>query len=311
MASYKLFRCWWKDYSANNSVFYDLSNYCKFSDLNWSAKLSNEPIEFSFTLSIPEVSSNPVYPESGDEILFTMDSTKYQVVSNALYGLITDPGKAIVSYDPANARINYTYNITVQQKDFSGYSVINQTWENQTLSAILDDLMDYTLDGFLGGVTDGSTFAKYKLICPNITITTFTVEDLTARESIEKLCNENNLYYKMQYFSYPASTVNLKVISQIFILNESGQAPPDTSSWSQTLDNTNLFKGLILNPLYSTNTALPQYVPSESGFTYSEDRDIIRNYIQLEAYATDDTPGTITFNRIIAPSSLQDTYTLP
>jgi hypothetical protein len=311
MASYKLFRCWWKDYSANNSVFYDLSDSCKFSDLNWSAKLSNEPIEFSFSLSIPEVSNNPVYPEAGDEILFTTDSSKYQVVSNALYGIITDPGKSIISYDPLNARINYTYNVTVQQKDFSGYEVINQTWNNAYVSDILDNIMDYTTDGFLGGVTDNSTFTKYKLIAPDILITNFVSQDLTAREAIEKLCNENNLYYKMQYSSYPASTVNLKVISQIFILNQSGQAPPDTSSWGLTLDNTNLFKGLILNPLYAVNSTLPQYVASESGFTYSEDRDIIRNYIQLEAFATDDDPGNITFNRIIAGSSFQDTYILP
>jgi Tol biopolymer transport system component len=287
----------------------DISSLVSLKDADYSITLGQSPLKFS--IPVKDIDAE-VSIADGDLIAICEDTTRFEIVDKLVVGMVTNPGKTIPAPHPSNVWTP-DFKLECSEFDFSGYDVKDYSYANTLLSVILSDIVSNTNE-LLGGVVNGVTIDKYELLTSDITIDSFQDENLTDREALTKLCEQNNLFWVLEWFSSPDTTNTLKLAARIKIFDRSGLTP--SNDWSlEGINDTNLKRGTFLNPEYSGDSSQDEYLIGEKQFEFDTDKDIIKNIIIITANVVDDSAfdnSIGTLERYVTKALPNtDTYTLP
>jgi Tol biopolymer transport system component len=168
----------------------------------------------------------------------------------------------------------------------------------------------------LGGIINGVTIAKSAIKCPDFAVDVFSTNEVTAYEAIEQLCKENNLYFKLVWFSAPDATNTLRVASQVVIYDSTGLQPKHPYWATYGINKDTLVTGKVTNPNYAVNSLYKPTIPTYKLPKFKEDQSNIRNYLVFDGHfasagAFDASVSALERYEATATAVNQDVYNLP
>lgn len=270
----------------DSTVWQDITVYSKVNSLSWSQSLAQSPLAFGFQITKPFQSNGttPLVIGEGDMIAVLEDDTLSKVYNGSLVGKIANAGKHLLRYDYSNSRWDLGYNLDCREINFSKYDLEDYDYVNTAINTILADILS-SLDERIGGTLENKLYETYTLSLDNRTIYSYEANDLSPLEALNKLCEENFLAWRINWYASPDTNNVLALVGQIEVFDKALGTSPMSSEWVEGITDSNLKTGRINNPAYTNNNDLKQYLPSDvmTSFSYSVDTDVIRNYITVES----------------------------
>lgn len=274
----------------NSSVWQDITIYSNLLSLYWSQTIGQSPLSFSIDVDKPFQSDDttPLAIEEGDMIAVLEDSTLNKVYDNTLVGQIVSPNKRILNTDYSNDRFNIGYSLECREYNFNKYNIFDYDYAGNPLSSILTDILG-TTDELIGGTVGNKIINAYSLSGLDVTAHSFKATGVSPLEALNKLCEENYLIWRIDWFSSPDSINNLALAGQIVINDKATGYTPYSPLWKYGINDTNLKIGTISNPEYIENSTLVSNIPSDvfKSFTYRLDTDLVTNFIDVDVNVYD------------------------
>lgn len=285
------------------STYLNITDYLA-GNVSINIKLSTQLKTFNLEFArIRNLVDERVSIEIGDTILVTKNDLYNEPI---LFGRVKELNSDVTVFDHDDLIWEKDFKISCREPNFSTNRV-SGSYTSKNLSYILDDLVNKASN--LGGIKlDGTFIEKYKLLCSDITIDYFSVDNKSLLDAIVQLCKENNLYFRVDYYSEADATDLVKVYSQLIIMDENGEPAPEPF---YTIDDNSLLYGLQKNPNYiEGSTVEPEYL---YGWTLpcgiDSDGDDIKNDLLIIAKVLNSTGSMTRYT----PDSIdgQTNYILP
>lgn len=281
------------------------------SNISINSKLSTQlkTFDLSFT-HIQDLDGNRVKLEQGDRIAITKDENYNDI---KLFGRIKKISKPVLYWNEDTEEWEQEFNISCREPNFA-INRVKEIYQNQLLSYILNDLLSKASN--LGGVkSTGEIITRFKLTCSDITIPYFSVDSKSLLDAIAQLCKENNLFFRLDYFSEPNTDELIKIFSQLIIMNENGETAPEPYN---IINDETILTGLLNNPNFTTgSTTEPEFyygftlpiTPESDGDDIKNDLLILAKVIDengvMERYTPDAIDGLTSY---VLPSAANDIY---
>ncbi len=303
--------------SATGTAWTEISSKVNFRSIQWSDKMGDK---INFSLSVVYTKSDtPLNIEPGDFIAICKDSTKYDIAEGSLVGIVDNPNKNIVALDWRNfstSPYEISYDLECYGWDFSDSDLKTYDFKQTSLTTIVNTILVADSGQLLGGIINGVTIAKSAIKCPDFTVDVFSTNEATAYEAIEQLCKENNLYFKLIWFSAPDATNTLRVAGQVVIYDSTGLQPKHPYWATYGISKDTLVTGKVTNPNYAVNTLYKPTIPTYKLPKFKEDQSNIRNYLVFDGHfasagAFDASVSALERYEATATAVNQDVYNLP
>jgi hypothetical protein len=276
--------------------------------------------KINFSLSVVYTKSDtPLNIEPGDFIAICKDSTKYDIAEGSLVGIVDNPNKNIVALDWRNfatSPYEISYDLECYGWDFSDSDLKTYDFKQTSLTTIVNTILVADSNQLLGGIINGVTIAKSAIKCPDFTVDVFSTNEVTAYEAIEQICKENNLYFKLIWYSSPDATNTLRLAGQVVIYDSTGLQPKHPYWATYGISKDTLVTGKVTNPNYAVNTLYKPTIPTYKLPKFKEDQSNIRNYLVFDGHfasagAFDASVSALERYEATATAVNQDVYNLP
>lgn len=332
-----LYEVWHRTW--DGTVWSEITDYIQINTLEFSDTIDNDPFTFGFNVHDRLKNSDAVLAvEDGD----------YIAVINTITGTIAENGKMVGKVDldanlvgadwenKSTKPFRFENDITVKEYDFSDNKLhffpdpntvaALKGYKDTSLNTILTDILLYS-GSFLGvqltRYSGVDAITKFVVRITDYDVKSFKAENKSTRQAFIDLMNQERLFFKVRWFYETDATYGLNLSASLEIFDKNGIAPfhpswsvADVNNQSGVTDEI-IRVGKVSNPTYASSPLEPRFYYCCKDIDLNTDKDIIRNYILIEAVIVENEDAFVNDDNALTryteqvDHAKQFNYTLP